>query len=273
MSINRRSIRAIAPSLWIFHVVYNFSSFTSIQKTVPDTDGKQLYFIAWQDNKPVHMLSTFPAYRTTCKRSVRNPNRSWDTNRIFQQPTSIPIYNSAMGGTDSTDQRIAYYRPNVKCTLSWLPRTFMHIILLCCVNAYIIYYLSYGIDRKLYPYLDFLRDLINELAADQLAKSRNNIEELVPKAKRTVRQWENKESRLRGAHWAKSVIDPHIETLNKEAKTTITRNYVRGKCLLCRKNVDITFEQCQVHLCHRENPTYGMNCFKVFHTEPKLTTD
>ena len=38
MSINRRSIRAIALSLWIFHVVYNFSSFTSIQKTVPATE-------------------------------------------------------------------------------------------------------------------------------------------------------------------------------------------------------------------------------------------
>lgn len=32
--------------------------------------GKQVYYVAWMDRKPVHILSTIKSYMTTCKRGV-----------------------------------------------------------------------------------------------------------------------------------------------------------------------------------------------------------
>jgi hypothetical protein len=145
-----------------------------IQMKTTLLNGTNIYFIAWHDNKPVHMISSIPAVKTLCTRVVRNPDGSWDPNRKIPRPSNVAIYNCGMGGTDAIDQRVSYYRPNVKCTSAWYQRTFIHIIVLCCINAYIIYYLYLNLDRKEYTYLDFLRQLISELADDELEKKRHN---------------------------------------------------------------------------------------------------
>ena len=47
-------------------------------------------------------------------RCVRNADGPWDPNRVIDRPSTVAIYNKGMGGTDSFDQRIAYYRPKTK---------------------------------------------------------------------------------------------------------------------------------------------------------------
>ena len=243
-----------------------------MKKTLPGSD-KDVYFIAWQDNKPVHMLSSMPAVKTSCTRVMRNADGSWDPNRIIDRPDKVEVYNKSMGGTDSNDQRNAYYRPNVKCTNSWYPRTFIHVIVLCCINSYIIYYLFFKLDRKVYTYLDFLRELINELAEDELAKTRNSANNSEDEVKETQykKSWEHDESRLRGVHVPQIIKKDKVETLNKEANTKVTRHFKRGRCILCRHQIDICCEQCQVYLCCSENKTYGKSCWKVFHFDPDFT--
>ena len=120
-----------------------------------------------------------------------------------------------MGGTDSEDQRIAYYRPNVKATASWYPRCFIHTIVMCCCNAYIIYYLFFNIDRKVYTYLDFLRELIEELAQDEYAKQINPINEnnTRPRQYQSKQSWESDHSRFKGMHMCQKINRENVETL------------------------------------------------------------
>ena len=206
-----------------------------IQMKTTLLNGTNIYFIAWHDNKPVHMISSIPAVKTLCTRVVRNPDGSWDPNRKIPRPSNVAIYNCGMGGTDAIDQRVSYYRPNVKCTSAWYQRTFIHIIVLCCINAYIIYYLYLNLDRKEYTYLDFLRQLISELADDELEKKRHNTnaKEETSKTVKSLKSWEKVESRLRGVHMPKIIEEERLEWLNKEENTTIKRNLKRGNCLVC----------------------------------------
>jgi len=62
-------------------------------------DGKLAYFISWQDNKPVHILSTLKSGLRECKRRVQNEtNNRWEIVSI-PQPSIIKTYNTTMGGS------------------------------------------------------------------------------------------------------------------------------------------------------------------------------
>jgi hypothetical protein len=43
-------------------------------------NGSFAYFTAWQDNKPVHLLSTFPSYLSSCSRVTKNADGTWSPN-------------------------------------------------------------------------------------------------------------------------------------------------------------------------------------------------
>eukprot|EP01041_Mallomonas_annulata_P012274 gene12274-25801_t len=94
------------------------------------------YFVAWQDNKPVHILSTI-------------------------RSTLMKVYNRSMGGTDSFDQRLSYYRPHIK-TKSWIPRVFTYFLNASVVNAYIINKPYHEHDKD-YQLREFLQQLIFDL--------------------------------------------------------------------------------------------------------------
>ena len=66
---------------------------------VTETRGRQeveipvdAYFTAWQDNKPVHILSSFQTHRSEVTRRVEGPPGVW-TQRIFQIASIIKLYN------------------------------------------------------------------------------------------------------------------------------------------------------------------------------------
>ena len=53
-------------------------------------------------------------------------------------PSLIDDYNHWMGGVDLSDQRIAYYHPNIKCQRNWIPM-FIQVLKIIRVNAYIVH--------------------------------------------------------------------------------------------------------------------------------------
>ena len=70
------------------------------------------YVTAWMDAKPVLVLSSYPPHDGQCIRKIRE-GAVW-TAQTFHRPTVISDYNSAMGGTDLHDMRLAFIRSTVK---------------------------------------------------------------------------------------------------------------------------------------------------------------
>jgi len=99
-------------------------------------EGGNLYFSAWQDSKPVHILSSFePVVAETSRRGKVNGRF---TRVDLPMPSVIPIYNSAMGGTDLCDQYASYYEFEHRTT-KWHRRIFTHFLIVAMRNAHICY--------------------------------------------------------------------------------------------------------------------------------------
>lgn len=102
----------------------------------PLPEGGDIYFSAWQDSKPVHILSTFaPVIAETSRRGKVNGRF---TRVDLPMPSVIPIYNSAMGGTDLCDQYSSYYEFEHRTT-KWHRRIFTHFLIVAMRNAHICY--------------------------------------------------------------------------------------------------------------------------------------
>lgn len=241
--------------------------FQQMEKTMPN--GKKAYFIAWQDNKPVHILSSFPSFKSSCRRVVRNPDGSWNPNAVIPQPTVIKVYNTGMGGTDSFDQRMSYYRPKVKSTKSWYPRVFVHVINAAAINAFLIYNL-YHKKPASYTYLDFARSLITELAQDELEKKSTTIllaPEIAEPLKR-VKAWVEDKSRLQGYHMS-LVIRQERVVVNRSLPRGFQKvNYIRGCCMVCGRKIPSQCKQCHIFLCNEAYGSDNLTCFEKFHTLP-----
>jgi len=82
-----------------------------------DTEGveqkRNLYFVSWMDNKPVHILSTFDTFLDFVKR-VAKVAKKFAGHIQLAIPKIIKIYNKLMGDADGMDQHIVYYKPRVK---------------------------------------------------------------------------------------------------------------------------------------------------------------
>ena len=128
------------------------------RQMIQNSNGKLAYFIAWQDNKPVHILSTIKSGLRECHRRIQNEhNKRWERHTI-QQPSIIKTYNSTMGGTDAFDQRLSYYRPSVK-TRRYPPRIFVHFLNASVVNAFIIHR-EYHRTEKTFLVRQFIEKLV-----------------------------------------------------------------------------------------------------------------
>jgi len=118
------------------------------------------YFTAWMDNKPVHMLHTFPTESFTCDRKDKTDGewRKLSVNR----PTIIGLYNKGMGGTDKLDQKTSYYSYE-HSSVRWTHRIFSHFLMVAAANAHILY--TWGKVGKLkMEFLEFLRLIIIALS-------------------------------------------------------------------------------------------------------------
>jgi hypothetical protein len=236
-----------------------------------EVGGKPVYLSSWMDNKPVMVLSSLESKVFEVDRAVQVRNTNvWNTIKI-PAPTIIPLYNEGMGGTDGIDQHISYYRPRVK-SLSWGPRIYSHLMAMAVINAYLIKIDKEKLDRKVYRHLDFLKALIDQLAAPSL-----RINEADTNAVRTGRylnrdQWNIDNTRLQGRHFPQIVYSPREEGAGRSTRgeaISLNRNLKRGRCMMCGQSVNSKCEQCECYLCI-SIPT-GIHdgeytCWKKFHT-------
>ena len=126
----------------------------------------------WMDNGLVFCVSTLHKVGKTIKRMRKRPrktvnnknhvDRVWgDQGKVqIYIPTLIDNYNYWMGGVDVSDQRIAYYQPNLRCRRNWIPM-FIQILSLIRSNSYIIY--KCGTKIKTIPHKKFTLEMLGRL--------------------------------------------------------------------------------------------------------------
>ena len=241
------------------------------------TNPVHAYLTAWQDNKPVHMLSSFPSFKTQVGRQIEIPGGVW-IKRLFPIPTIIRLYNWYMGGTDSMDQRLSYYRPHLKA-VSWVPRMLCHFINIAVVNAYILYKEYYG-KGKDYHLIEFTEVLIDQLAeeyAEAVKSARSST--VRTRIWRTKHSWEKSYlERISGIHPCiiTTTAEPHFRKPKNPVSSIMagrsaTINNYRGKCMLCSRDIQTRCKQCNVHLCvYVQEGSLENSCFQVFHSEKKF---
>ena len=119
----------------------------------------------------MHMLSTFATFISTVDRVVRSATKHFLGYASIPIPTIINIYNKFMGGTDSFDQRLFYYKTRVR-SKRWPVRIFTHFLEAAVINAYILHRDSKRLERSQqgYTLLSFYELLIDQLATSSLKK-------------------------------------------------------------------------------------------------------
>ena len=232
------------------------------RQMMQNSNGKFAYFISWQDNKPVHILSTIKSGLRECQRRVQNDyNNRWER-MAFQQPSIIKTYNTRTGGTDSFDQRLSYYRPSLK-TRRYPPRVFVHFLNASVVNAYIIHR-EYHKTEKTFQLRNFIENLVFELApqADNLAS-----QGVPPIFKRRKIQWEQQRIRLD----KNEIHAPFIEELPDKA---LNIKHFRSRCVICQNKSNVRCLTCGAYLCVKGKYSDGIHevtCWMKFHTKVKLS--
>ena len=105
----------------------------------------------WMDNGLVFVVSTVHKVGRIVKRLRKKPRKTnknwkhvdevWGDNGAVEIfiPLLIDNYNHWMGGVDLTDQRIAYYHPDLRCLRNWIPM-FIQVLSMIRNNCYVIHY-------------------------------------------------------------------------------------------------------------------------------------
>ena len=244
------------------------------------TDNKFIYFTAWQDSKPVHLISTIKSYATTCKRNSKQNGRYVPLN--LSQPTIIKEYNSGMGGTDGIDAKLEAYRTSIK-TRAWPPKILFHVMQIAQVNAHICLRDSKDLVRKNkhFTLLSFSETLIEELVKpyresrkqnDSMNESEDEEDEsndgddddYVPNEVIV-----NQPAKFQGSGWAKS--SSVLEDGRLSGRHFARLHSKRRSCRICRINTPFYCNNpsCkQVFLCMKQRNSkkrYPHTCFEKFH--------
>lgn len=110
----------------------------------------------------------------------------------------------------------------------------------------------------------FIRNLVQELAEEELSEHRNEATQHTSNIRR-LKAWLSNEDSLNGVH---APITERTDSLND-------RNFIRDHCMMCDENVTNKCKQCQVHLCteiNAENNYNEMNCWEKFHSLKNIGT-
>jgi hypothetical protein len=228
-------------------------------------NGHDYYITSWQDNKPVHILSTFRPKRTTVRRMLKGANGLWAEANV-PCPTTIPVYNDAMKGCDVSDQNTASYDARRRVQTRWQPRLDRRVWKTAIVNANILR--NSGKDeRDQVPLLDFIKALITQWSDVQCPQLE---EEEVPdneedseagsnheKRRRTLKTWERDVSGRTNAR--------HFPEVIKGQRSNDGYTNPRSNCILCKRWVPSKCQTCHVFLCLKSGD--GRDCFSEFHTK------
>jgi hypothetical protein len=142
--------------------------------SINDANGTEtkhtLYFVSWMDNKPVHMLSTFATFLDFVDRVSKVAKRYVGRIQLVI-PTVIKIYNKPMGGTDSMDQQLTYYKPRIK-SRRWPVRVFLHFLQVSAYNSFVLHRQDKAPKMK---FLQYIETLLSQMATPCIKGAKLNI--------------------------------------------------------------------------------------------------
>ena len=219
------------------------------ENSVPNSETK-LYFTAWQDTKPVHILSTFPPFRGSCQRNSKTVHGTWGGKEDIPRPTVIPEYNSGMGGTDLNDQLNSYYNDRHRVH-KWTQRMFNHFLHVIMNNAKVL--LNDHVGNEVMTLLKFQQSVVEHLCSASRVEATEVVDEAEEEVEeeRQVRHIYNKKQR-----W---LADFRLRNTGKHVPGFVG-NGKRRKCVICKRKMELRCDTCDVFVC------YGnANCWSTFH--------
>ena len=125
------------------------------------------------DNGLIFLVSTIHRIKDVVEKVRRRPRVTQNNSRhvktiwgklgkaLISIPKLVNHYNHWMGGVDLSDQRIAYYMPNLRCFRNWIP-LFIQTMGMIRNNSYCVYADHHG--DKAMSHKDFLYHMIVALA-------------------------------------------------------------------------------------------------------------
>jgi hypothetical protein len=228
-------------------------------------NGFDYYVTSWQDNKPVHILSTFRPKRVSVTRMIKGADGRWAETNI-PCPTTVPVYNDVMKGCDLSDQHTAYYDARRRVQTRWQPRLERRVLKTAVVNANILRNIGKD-ERHQMSQLDFIKAVITqwsqsecpELEEEAASDNEENIEAGTAnqKRRRTLKTWERDVFGRTNAN--------HFPEIVKSKKATVGYTNPRSNCILCKRWVSSICQTCHVYLCLKSGD--GRDCFGQFHTK------
>ena len=144
----------------------NFNDFTYL------VDEEGTLVARWMDNGLFLMVSTMHKPGTVTKVFRRRPRKTVKNRRHVEEvwgnesrcwiyiPQVVDDYNKGMGGVDITDQRIAYYAPDIRCRRNWLPM-FLQMLSMIRNNSYVVH--ESILKDKASSHKTFILDMIRAL--------------------------------------------------------------------------------------------------------------
>ena len=215
----------------------------------------KLFLTAWVDNKPVHMLHSWPTMFDVCERNQKQPGGQEYRKKEFPRPTVCKNYNKSMGGTDLADFYLAEYATSHRAK-RWQPKILFHCIQQAVVNAHILACSKNGVTNAQFPLLDFITQLLHEIAPELAPPVENpcGYQPAVMSARN--RSWWNSKVKLRteGRHFPDKFSNPMPQAVGQKRGSNCR------KCIYCCDKQVLTFcNQCGVYLCLGR-------CFHDFHT-------
>ena len=221
----------------------------------------KLFLTAWVDNKPVHMLHSWPTMFDTCERNQKQQGGQEYRKQQFPRPTVCKNYNKSMGGTDLADFYLAEYATTHRAK-RWQPKILFHCIQQAVVNAHILCCSKNGVSNAQFPLLDFITQLLQEIAPKPAPPAQDPCGYQPAGMSSRNRSWWNSKVKLRteGRHFPDKLSNPLPQAVGQK------RENRQRKCIYCRERDTLTFcSQCGVHLCLGR-------CYHDFHTLHDLDT-
>ena len=215
--------------------------------------------VKWFDNRPVSLLSSFLSSQpiVTCQR--------WDKKEKVHTDVSLPNivsqYNQNMGGVDSHDQMMAYFRMSFKSKKYYM-RLVFHLIDMVVVNSW---NLMRGeeVKRKVaYEHQTSLCEFKLLLSDSLMMTSKDTVQRKRGRSSDTSLQ-RKFEQKKRAGNAAKPLVSADIRKDGVGHWPSF--HETRGTCKYpgCNLKKHMFCMKCEVHLCcDREN-----NCFYDFHND------
>ena len=215
------------------------------------------YLTPWHDNKPVHVLHSWPTLVSTCWRNQKLPQGVQYEKKRLDRPTIYRDYNQIMGGTDLNDWLLAQFRSSFRCR-RWQPKVLVHMLQQAVVNAHILFKLKNGLgeDRHLFH---FVQELMREIP-DYVRRPPVPVPQgrpLLPDNSQSRWWWSCQSARrTTGSHVPDLVTRPRDQNARQAE--------VRKRCKYCvGVRTSLYCSNCQVFLC-------GGACWHAWHSLTEL---